>query len=60
MKRLLALSMAVVCVLLIQAAGADDGMWTFDNPPLKLWKEKYKFEPTPQWDRERVNDRLWS
>jgi hypothetical protein len=24
-------------------------MWTFDNPPLKLWKEKYKFEPTAQW-----------
>jgi hypothetical protein len=49
MKRLLVLSLAVVCVLLIQAAGADDGMWTFDNPPLKLWKDQYKFEPTPQW-----------
>ena len=49
MKRPLLLSMAVVCLLLIQAAGADDGMWTFDNPPLKLWKENYKFEPTPQW-----------
>jgi hypothetical protein len=22
---------------------ADDGMWTFDNPPLKQWKEKYNF-----------------
>jgi hypothetical protein len=24
-------------------------MWTFDNPPLKQWKEKYKFEPSKEW-----------
>ena len=24
---------------------ADEGMWTFDNPPLKQWKERYNFEP---------------
>jgi hypothetical protein len=28
---------------------ADDGMWTFDNPPLKQWKERYNFEPSPSW-----------
>src|SRR5215510_3210462 len=28
---------------------ADEGMWTFDNPPLKLLKEKYGFEPTQAW-----------
>lgn len=28
---------------------ADDGMWTFDNPPLKQWKEKYNFEPSKEW-----------
>lgn len=28
---------------------ADDGMWTFDNPPLKQWKERYGFEPTKEW-----------
>jgi hypothetical protein len=49
MRKLLALSVAVVGVWLVQGVRADDGMWTFDNPPLKLWKEKYKFEPTPQW-----------
>ena len=27
----------------------DEGMWTFDNPPLKQWKERYGFEPSPQW-----------
>jgi hypothetical protein len=24
-------------------------MWTFDNPPLKLIKERYGFEPTREW-----------
>ena len=27
----------------------DEGMWLFNNPPRKLLKEKYKFEPTEQW-----------
>src|SRR4051794_30206023 len=31
------------------SAIADDGMWTFDNPPLKQWKEKYGFEPPAGW-----------
>src|SRR5256885_1463131 len=31
------------------AARADEGMWLFTNPPLKQLKEKYHFEPTPQW-----------
>jgi hypothetical protein len=28
---------------------AEEGMWTFDNPPLKLLKEKYNFTPTKAW-----------
>jgi hypothetical protein len=28
---------------------ADEGMWLFNNPPLKQLKEKYQFDPTPQW-----------
>jgi hypothetical protein len=28
---------------------ADEGMWTFDNPPRKAWKEKYNFEPSQAW-----------
>jgi hypothetical protein len=27
----------------------DEGMWLFNNPPTKLLKERYNFEPTPQW-----------
>ncbi len=30
-------------------AFADEGMWTFDNPPLKQWKERYNFEPSQEW-----------
>lgn len=28
---------------------ADEGMWLFNNPPLKQLKEKYQFDPSPQW-----------
>ncbi|HLP15354.1 MAG TPA: S46 family peptidase [Bacteroidota bacterium] len=31
------------------AAHAEDGMWTFDNPPRKTLKEKYHFEPSQEW-----------
>src|SRR5690606_7981990 len=47
MKKLLSLFLLVV--LSVQFVLADDGMWTYDNPPLKIWKEKYGFEPTAQW-----------
>ncbi len=36
-------------VLLAASAFAEEGMWTLDSPPLKQLKEKYGFEPTPQW-----------
>src|SRR5581483_5955839 len=28
---------------------ADGGMWVFNNLPLKQLKEKYGFEPSPEW-----------
>jgi hypothetical protein len=31
------------------AVRADEGMWTFDNPPLKQLRERYGFEPTREW-----------
>jgi hypothetical protein len=31
------------------AATADEGMWLFNAPPVRQLKEKYNFEPTPQW-----------
>jgi hypothetical protein len=27
----------------------DEGMWPFDGLPLQTLKEKYDFEPTPEW-----------
>src|SRR3954471_11295400 len=44
--------LALVAVLALAAASfvrADEGMWLFNNPPLRQFKEKYQFEPTPQW-----------
>ena len=45
--------MALLLGLLISAlsvtAIAEEGMWTFDNPPLKLLKQKYGFAPTKEW-----------
>jgi Peptidase S46 len=44
------ISAAVLTAVLFVPAGlADEGMWTFDNPPMKLLKEKYNFVPTQQW-----------
>ncbi len=45
---------AVVCAALLFAAApparsADEGMWTFDNMPVKLLQEKYGFKPTQEW-----------
>jgi hypothetical protein len=31
------------------ASRADEGMWTFDNPPIKQLQEKYHFTPTQEW-----------
>jgi len=28
---------------------ADEGMWTFDNPPLKQLQQRYGFMPDPAW-----------
>jgi hypothetical protein len=41
----LLVSLAVVTA----TATADEGMWTFDNPPARQLKEKYNFTPTQEW-----------
>ncbi|HEY0406360.1 MAG TPA: S46 family peptidase [Pyrinomonadaceae bacterium] len=38
-----------LCAPWLSAARADEGMWTFANPPLRQLKEKYNFEPTKEW-----------
>jgi hypothetical protein len=43
---------AVLLPLALAAAApvaADEGMWTYDNPPVARLKSTYGFEPTRQW-----------
>jgi hypothetical protein len=48
---LILLSFLLLCI----PVRADDGMWTFDNPPLQQWKERYNFEPSKEWiDKVRL------
>src|SRR5438046_3337433 len=43
-------AITITCVTgFATVAIADEGMWLFNAPPLKQLKEKYNFEPTPQW-----------
>src|SRR5882724_4127707 len=43
-------AITITCLIgFTTAAIADEGMWPFNAPPLKQLKEKYNFEPTPQW-----------
>jgi hypothetical protein len=39
----------LVVLVSVRAPRADEGMWTFDNPPRAQWKERYGFEPTDAW-----------
>jgi hypothetical protein len=41
--------LAVASLLMISIVSADEGMWTFDNPPVKHLKERYGFTPTQEW-----------
>ena len=51
MKRSLFTPILVLLALPMTAnlVPADEGMWLFNNPPRKLLKEKYGFDPTDQW-----------
>jgi hypothetical protein len=40
---------ALALLLLVPAAGADEGMWLFTNPPRKQLKQKFGFEITDAW-----------
>jgi len=45
-------ALMLTAALLMAAAPvlpAEEGMWTFDNPPLKQLKAKYNFVPTQAW-----------
>jgi hypothetical protein len=39
----------LVIAMLTNSTDADEGMWLFNNPPNKLLKRKYDFEPSATW-----------
>ena len=41
--------LAAALVAAVPAIRAEEGMWTFDNPPLKQLAAKYNFHPTQEW-----------
>jgi hypothetical protein len=49
MKKFSIIIIIAFCLIFTPARFADEGMWTFDNPPLKQWKEKHGFEPSREW-----------
>src|SRR5215210_633888 len=49
MKKISVLFLIFSFLISVPVTRADEGMWTFDNPPLKQWKERYNFEPTKEW-----------
>lgn len=43
-------AMLLILALAVSAATrADEGMWTFDNPPVKQLQDRYGFAPPQQW-----------
>lgn len=50
MKKIISLLLTIFLFSSLVPLGlADEGMWTFDNPPRKQWKERYNFEPSDAW-----------
>src|SRR5260370_20979367 len=47
--RFVALSIYALTIAFVASASADEGMWLFNSPPLKQFKERYHFEPARQW-----------
>jgi len=49
MKKIALVTFILIMIASPLSSFADEGMWTFDNPPRKFWKERYNFEPTDAW-----------
>lgn len=48
-RRWLLAGLLLVTVAAASPLGAEEGMWTFDNMPLKILQERYNFTPTQEW-----------
>src|SRR5262249_13435457 len=47
-RRILPLALAAL-LLAASAAGADEGMWLFNQPPRKLLKDRHQFDAADAW-----------
>ena len=47
--KLRCLAGGILLVLACSPVRADEGMWTFDNPPLQQLHERYGFAPDRAW-----------
>ena len=63
MRKIPALLLLLSFLVYVPALLADEGMWLFNNPPLKLLKEKYNFDadqrvarPRPEGSSVRFNN----
>jgi Peptidase S46 len=43
------LQIVLILCTCVSLSYADEGMWTFDNPPTKQLQQKYGFTPTQKW-----------
>src|SRR5579863_6895611 len=48
-KQIRNITLFILCALFIPLARADEGMWLFNNPPLKILQDKYHFQPSAAW-----------
>lgn len=48
-RRMRSLTLTALIGTFAGAAVADEGMWLFDRPPTQQLKERYGFEPKPEW-----------
>lgn len=48
------LRILALLAVLTPFAAADEGMWTFDNPPNELMQERYGFQITPAWAKKAM------
>src|SRR5512136_2069886 len=49
LSRLSVFFLMLSAVLFTPPVWADEGMWTFDNPPAKILQQRYGFAPDQQW-----------
>jgi hypothetical protein len=43
------MALGVLAFVAASSSQADEGMWTFDNPPVKQLRDHYGFTPTQDW-----------